>query len=87
MINTSGNDGMATAGSGDVLTGVIGAFLGQKLKPEKAAYLGVFVHGLAGDVMAEQIGHAGLMASDLVTGIKEILKEGNKNGIIQQSSC
>lgn len=87
VINTSGNDGMATAGSGDVLTGVIGAFLGQKLKPEKAAYLGVFVHGLAGDVMAEQIGHAGLMASDLVTGIKEILKEGNKNGIIQQSSC
>lgn len=74
-VNTSGNHGMATAGAGDVLTGVIGAFLGQKLSPKTAAPLGVFVHGMAGDCAACQVGKRGLMASDLVDGIREVLKE------------
>ena len=75
-INTSGNNGMATGGSGDVLTGVIGSFLGQKMDVKKAAPLSVFIHGMAGDVTAERYGKAGLMASDLIEGIREVLKEG-----------
>ncbi len=74
-VNTSGNHGMATAGAGDVLTGIIGAFLGQKLPPETAAPLGVFIHGLAGDCASIQTGKRGLMASDLVTGIREVLRK------------
>lgn len=74
-VNMSGNHGMATAGAGDVLTGIIGAFLGQKLPPETAAPLGVFVHGLAGDCVSVQTGKRGLMASDIVMGIREVLRE------------
>lgn len=73
-INMSGNHGMATAGAGDVLTGIIGTFLGQKLSPETAAPLGVFVHGMAGDCASRQVGKRGLMASDIVAGIREVLK-------------
>lgn len=63
--NSTGNAGMATAGSGDVLTGVITSFIAQGYRPEQAAFLGVFVHGMAGDMAAEKWGQAGLMASDL----------------------
>jgi ADP-dependent NAD(P)H-hydrate dehydratase / NAD(P)H-hydrate epimerase len=59
------NPALATAGTGDVLTGVIGALLGQGLKPGPAARLGVYLHGTAGELVRERLGDAGLLASDL----------------------
>lgn len=72
-INTAGNNGMATAGAGDVLTGVIGSLLGQKLPAETAAPLGVLLHGMAGDAAAVHTGKASLMASDLTDGLSGVL--------------
>lgn len=74
-INPTGNPGMGTAGSGDVLTGAIAAFIAQGLAPREAACLGVFVHGAAGDLMAARLGQRGLIAGDLVMGVAEILKQ------------
>ena len=64
--NTTGNPGMATGGSGDVLTGLIAALLGQGLAPFEAAILGAWVHGKSGDLAAERFGEVSLIASDLV---------------------
>lgn len=64
--NATGNPGMATGGSGDVLGGLIAALLGQKLEPFAAAQLGVYLHGRAGDLAREQLGEASLIASDLL---------------------
>jgi len=65
-INPTGNPGMATGGTGDVLTGIITALLCQGLGPVEAARLGVFVHGLAGDLAAAKLGQVSLIASDLI---------------------
>lgn len=64
-INATGNSGLATAGSGDVLAGAIGAYLAQGVPPLQAALAGVSVHGLAGDLAARDIGPRGLLASDV----------------------
>ena len=64
--NKTGNPGMATGGTGDVLTGVITALLCQGLSPPDAAVLGTHVHGLAGDLAAQELGQVSLIASDLL---------------------
>ena len=64
-INRTGNPGLATGGSGDVLTGLIAALLAQGLEPFEAAQLGAHLHGLAGDLAAAELSQPGLIASDL----------------------
>ena len=73
-INTTGNPGMATAGSGDVLTGVITSFIGQGIDSYKASILGVYCHGLAGDIVKEEKGEYGMIARDILESIPSSIK-------------
>jgi ADP-dependent NAD(P)H-hydrate dehydratase / NAD(P)H-hydrate epimerase len=73
--NTTGNPGMATGGSGDVLTGLVLGLLAQQYKPFEAALLGVFLHGLAGDIAADEMGMEALLASDLNNNIGKAFKK------------
>jgi NAD(P)H-hydrate epimerase len=72
--NTTGNPGMATGGTGDVLTGLVTGLLSQGLPPFEGACLGVFVHGLAGDLAAAELGQESLVASDLVKYLPAALR-------------
>lgn len=78
-INSTGNAGMATAGAGDVLTGVITAFLAQGYKPVHAAFLGVYLHGLAGDIAAQKKGEFGMTASDIADYIGRAIMQITEN--------
>lgn len=77
--NLTGNSGMATAGSGDVLTGVILALLCQKMEPFDAAVLGCLIHGLAGDKGAKQIGRISLTATDIVEYLPNAIRSIKRN--------
>lgn len=68
-VNTTGNPGMASAGAGDVLTGIIVALLGQGMSNFDAAVYGVYVHGLAGDIAADELGQVSLMATDIIDAL------------------
>ena len=68
-VNTTGNPGMATAGSGDVLCGIITGLISQGLKPVQASVAGVYLHGLSGDHVTETRGQRGLIASDLLEAL------------------
>jgi NAD(P)H-hydrate epimerase len=71
-INQSGNNGMATAGSGDVLSGIIASLIAQSIEPYESATLGVYLHGLAGDYAASQHGRMNMIARDIVSGLEKI---------------
>jgi NAD(P)H-hydrate epimerase len=73
-LNPTGNMGMATGGSGDVLSGVIGAFLSFGMPPTDAAASGAFVHGLAGDLALHELGTYGMAASDIIRMLPHALR-------------
>ncbi|HNP08198.1 MAG TPA: NAD(P)H-hydrate dehydratase [Cyclobacteriaceae bacterium] len=75
FFNSSGNPGMATAGSGDVLTGIITSLRAQRMDALDAAVLGVYIHGYAGDLAVWETGQTGLMASDIVNSLPEAFKQ------------
>lgn len=74
FFNTTGNPGMATGGSGDVLTGIITSLFAQKYSPQEAAKIGVYIHGLAGDFARKTKGEEAMIASDIVDKIGEAFK-------------
>ena len=75
VFNTSGNAGMATAGSGDVLTGIITALLAQGYPQEEACILGMYLHGLAGDLAAQELSEESLIASDLIAYLPKAFRK------------
>jgi ADP-dependent NAD(P)H-hydrate dehydratase len=79
-LNTTGNPGMATGGTGDVLTGLLAALLGQRLEPFAAAQLGVYLHGLAGDLARDSVGETGLIASDLLVYLPGAIRQSSIAG-------
>jgi ADP-dependent NAD(P)H-hydrate dehydratase len=74
-INSTGNPGMATGGTGDCLTGILAALIGQGLSPWEATRLGVYLHGRAGDLVAEALGQVSMIASDLIQYLPQAFKE------------
>jgi NAD(P)H-hydrate epimerase len=80
-INPTGNPGMATGGTGDVLSGVIGGLLVQGIAPYESAVLGTYIHGLAGDLAARKYTEYSLIASDIIEFIPEAFKRTMKTGL------
>lgn len=73
-INSTGNPGMATAGSGDVLTGIIAGLMAQGMDPTEAAAVGTYIHGAAGDMAAGVVGQRALVAGDLIGFLSKVLQ-------------
>lgn len=73
-VNSTGNPGMATAGSGDVLTGIVAALLGQGLNRLDATILGVYTHGMAGDIASSRLGQISLIATDIIDALPEAFR-------------
>ena len=80
VVNPTGNPGMATAGSGDVLAGVIAGFVAQGLRCDEAAQLGVYVHGRAGDIARDGLGEWGLLAGDIAAAVPKAMLEAVRTG-------
>lgn len=74
-LNTTGNPGMAKAGSGDVLTGIIAGLMAQGLEPLPASIAGVYIHGLSGDIASRRLTHYSVLARDIIDSIPEAIKE------------
>jgi len=74
VVNPTGNPGMASGGTGDVLTGMLGALLARGLAPEAALHAAVYLHGSAGDVAAERVGEEPLVASDVIAALPEAFR-------------
>jgi len=74
-VNQTGNSGMSTAGVGDVLTGIIASFIGQKIDLYSASVIGVYLHGLAGDIASREKGQFGMIASDLLSFLPKAIIE------------
>jgi NAD(P)H-hydrate epimerase len=75
IINSTGNAGMATGGSGDVLTGIIASLIAQGLKAETAAWMGNYIHGAAGDLAAEELGQHGMIAGDIIKFLPQVFRK------------
>lgn len=80
-VNSTGCPALATAGTGDILAGIIGGLLAQGIDPVEAAYLGVYVHGWAGDLAANEKGMRGVMATDVLEALPYVLR------IIEEQGC
>lgn len=74
LLNPTGNPGMASGGTGDVLTGMVGAFLARGLPPGAALAAAVYLHGSAGDIAASRVGHEALVASDVIAAIPDAFR-------------
>jgi len=74
-LNSTGNPGMATVGSGDVLAGIIAALWAQGVPQNAAAYAGVFLHGLSGDIARDNLGERSIIAQDLIDQLPTAMKK------------
>lgn len=79
VLNSFANPILATAGTGDVLAGIISGMLAQGLDPFDASCIGVYIHGLAGETIREQIGDTGMIASDLLPTLPKVIKQLKKS--------
>lgn len=86
FFNTTGNSGMGTAGSGDVLTGILASLLGQHCTPLDACLLGTYLHGLAGDLAAARLGERSLMASDITAFLPQAFLTLESEGSVRQKN-
>jgi len=85
-LNFTGNPGMTVGGTGDVLSGIVGAFLAQKIDPFEAAVAGAFVNGAAGDFVFEETGYH-MVATDLIDWIPNVLNDPMSHVKVRKSSA